>query len=360
MLELKRDLLIETINRYTNIKSRSFEIKQTVRSNDIFNYRNRSLVSIKKVEDGYSTCLVNPKTNELVVVGNCLLQNNIINELNSKIAKLAYDLGVSLYIPKFNRGVLRYISIRLNEKNEALVCLVCGEKNSKIKALAKEIIKLDNVIGVYENFNTSKKEGIHFGEEMNLLEGSGSLIYSIGNTKTVLYPNTYLPYNTCQITNLYDIILKGCKLSKQETILLPHSKTGSLAIYLSKLAKEVIGIEYNKNNITVSEENAKLNKTNNVKFSQGDVKSLLPKILEDKQIDIVVLETNKLDIAEEVEILLEQPVKKVIVVSNNSTNLVKSLEKLTNKYMVNSITPIDMAPQTASIDMVIQLTLKNN
>ena len=359
MLELKRDLIIETLNRYTNIKTRSFEIKQTVRSNDIFNYRNRSLVSVKKCEDGYTTCLVNPKTNALVTVGNCLLQNNIINDLNNKIAKLAYDLGVTLYISKFNRGVLRYISIRLNEKNEALVCLICGEKNSKIKALAKEIIKLDNVVGVYENFNTSKKEGIHFGEEMNLLEGVDSLIYTIGNTKTKLYPNTYLPYNACQINNLYDIVLKSCKLSKQETILLPHSKTGSLAIYLSKLAKEVIGIEYNKNNVTLSMENAKLNKVNNTKFSQGDVKSLLPKVLEEKEIDIIVLEANKLEIDEEINIILENPSKKLIIVSNNTANLAKSIEKLTSKYMINSITPIDMAPQTSAIEMVVQLTIKN-
>lgn len=358
MLELKRHLIIETLNRYTSINSRSFEIKPTVRSNDIYNYRNRSLVSVKKVQDGYATCLVNPKTNELVTVGNCLLQNEIINSLNEKIAKLAYDLGVTLYIPKFNRGVLRYISIRLNEKNQALVCLICGEKNSKIKTLANEIIKLDNVVGVYENFNTSKKEGIHFGEEMNLLEGEDSLIYTIGNTKTKLYPNTYLPYNASQINNLYEIVLKACKLSKQETVLLPHSKTGSLAIYLSKLAKEVIGIEYNKNNVALSETNAKLNKVNNVKFSQGDVKSLLPKVLEDKEIDIVVLEANKLEIDEEVNIILENPVKKVIIISNNSANLVKGLERLTSKYNINAITPIDMAPQTSAIEMVVQLTIK--
>ena len=358
MLNLKRDLIIETLNRYSSINSRTFEIKPTVRSNDIYNYRNRSLVSVKKVEDGYTTCLVNPKNNELVVVDNCLLQHDLINELNKKIAKLAYDLGITLYIPKFNRGVLRYISIRLNDKNQALVCLICGEKNNKIKTLAKEIIKIDNVVGVYENFNTSRKEGIHFGEEMNLLEGEDSLIYTIGNTKTKLYPNTYLPYNASQINNLYDIVLKACKLSKQETILLPHSKTGSLAIYLSKLANEVIGVEYNKNNVELSLENAKLNKVKNVKFSQGDVKSLLPKILEEKEIDTIVLEANKLEIEEEINIILDKPVKKLIIISNNSANLAKSLEKLTSKYSINSITPIDMAPQTSAIEMVIQLTIK--
>ena len=87
MLELKRSLIIETLNRYTAIKPRSFEIKQTVRSNDIYNYRNRSLVSVKKIGEGYTTCLVNPKTNELVSVDSCLLQNNIINDLNNKNRK---------------------------------------------------------------------------------------------------------------------------------------------------------------------------------------------------------------------------------------------------------------------------------
>ena len=352
MLEFKRDSILESLKRYTNINPRSFEIKPTIRSAEIYNYRNRSLVSVVKGENCYKTCFVNPKTNDLVDIDECCLQHPIINELNKKIVKLAYDMNVSLYIHKFNRGILRYISIRLNEKNQAIVCLVCGEKNSKIRLLAKEIIKLDNVYAVYENFNTSRKENVHFTDDMNLLEGKDDLLFEVNNLKIKLDPTTYLPYNTNQIPELYENILKACKLSKKENVLVPHSKNGIIALYLSRLAKQVYGIEYNKNAIFLAEENLSINKINNVKFLQGDVKQLLAKVIKEKEIDVVVLEHSKTSIDEEIQILLESGVKKIILYGTANTSLAKNMNDLTKKYSINMIVPIDMAPQTISVDII--------
>ena len=360
MLEFKRDLIIETLNRYSKINPKAFEIKQTLRSDLIYNYRNRSISSIKKIGEEYKPCMINPKTNEVISIDSCMLQNNIINELNEKILKLAYDMNISLYLPKFNRGILRYISIRINQKNEALVCLVCGEKTNRIKELASEIIKLDNVKGVYENFNTSKKEGVFFGPEMNLLEGEEYIIEEFNNVKYKLYPNTFFHLNTKQANNLYDVVLKSCKLSKKETVLFTNSGIGLVPVYLAKMTKEVIGIEYNKELINMANENAKLNKLNNTKFYQGDTSQLLSKMLEDKEVDIVVLEPSKTGVDPSViDTIINNSIKKVIYVSSNLVSMAKDLDKLSNAYNINAITPIDMLPQTTGVECVALLSLKN-
>ena len=358
MLELKRDLIIETLNRYTKLNPRKFEIKPTLRSEDIFNYRNRSIGSIRKVNDKYSICMTNPVSNEVHPINSCMLQNPVINELNEQILKLAYDMNISLYIPKFNRGILRYLSIRVNSKNEALVCLICGEKSNKIKELASEIIKLDNVKGVYENFNNSKKESVFFGLEMNLLEGEAFIVEELNNVKYKLYPNTFFHLNTKQTNNLYETVLKTLKLSRKETVLFPNSGVGLLPLYLSKMTKEVIGIEYNKDLIAYANENAKLNKIVNAKFYQGDSVQLLPKMLEDKEVDIIVLESSKTGIDEAIiKTINNSNIKKVVYVSSNMVSMAKDLDKLSVNYNINSITPIDLLPQTTNIECVCTLSL---
>ena len=360
MLELKRDLIIETLNRYTKLNPRKFEIKPTLRSEDIFNYRNRSIGSIRKVNDKYSICMTNPVSNEVHPINSCMLQNPVINELNEQILKLAYDMNISLYIPKFNRGILRYLSIRVNSKNEALVCLICGEKSNKIKELASEIIKLDNVKGVYENFNNSKKESVFFGLEMNLLEGEAFIVEELNNVKYKLYPNTFFHLNTKQTNNLYETVLKSLKLSRKETILFPNSGIGLLPLYLSKMTKEVIGIEYNKDLIAYANENAKLNKIVNAKFYQGDSVQLLPKMLEDKEVDIIVLESSKTGIDESIiKTINNSNIKKIVYVSSNMVSMAKDLDKLSINYNINYITPIDLLPQTTNIESVCCLQRKN-
>ena len=360
MLELKRDLIIETLNRYTKLNPRKFEIKPTLRSEDIFNYRNRSIGSIRKVNDKYSICMTNPVSNEVHPINSCMLQNPVINELNEQILKLAYDMNISLYIPKFNRGILRYLSIRVNSKNEALVCLICGEKSNKIKELASEIIKLDNVKGVYENFNNSKKESVFFGLEMNLIEGEAFIVEELNNVKYKLYPNTFFHLNTKQTNNLYETVLKSLKLSRKETVLFPNSGVGLLPLYLSKMTKEVIGIEYNKDLIAYANENAKLNKIVNAKFYQGDSVQLLPKMLEDKEVDIIVLESSKTGIDESIiKTINNSNIKKIVYVSSNMVSMAKDLDKLSINYNINYITPIDLLPQTTNIESVCCLQRKN-
>ena len=153
MLEYKRNILIEALNRYTRLDTKSFEIKKTIGSEKIFGYRNKAQLPVKKFEQT-SVCMMKKKSTELIPVKECLIQNPLIDKLNNKILEIADELGISSYLYKFNRGVLKYIVIRVNKNNEALVCFVCHEKNKKIVELANRVMKLEGVKSVYENFNT--------------------------------------------------------------------------------------------------------------------------------------------------------------------------------------------------------------
>jgi 23S rRNA (uracil-5-)-methyltransferase RumA len=360
MAELKRDILIESINRYTKINTKKFEIKPTVTSNQ-FEYRNRSQLQVVKNINGSSVAMTKANSNIAVSIDNCLVQKNVINELNNKICNLIDKLNVSIFSYKNNKGIIRYITIRVNKKGEALVCIVCFEKSDKVNELAKEVIKLDNVIGVYKSFNNNLDSGAEIvGKDIELLEGKACIVETLGKIKYQIYPNTFFQLNSEQAEAMYDIVLKSCKLSFKERVLDAYCGVGSIGLYLAHNAKEVIGIEYNKDSVIAATENAKLNKINNAKFMQGNAHELLPKLIKDGvTFDCIVVDPPRTGLDDKfINAILESNVKRLIYVSCNPSTLAKNLGRLIEKYNINSITPIDMFPNTALIESVTVLTLK--
>ena len=360
MLVQKRNLVIEALNRYTRLNTRSFEIKPTVASPKIFGYRNKSQLAVKKDETSH-VCMLKKLSKETLYVESCDVQNPLINKLNNEILKIVDELGVTPYLYKYNRGVLRHLVIRVNKNNEALVCFVCKDKTPKIKELAKRVIALDGVVSVYENFNDSLKEGIIFGNTTNHLEGKEYIIETLGKIKYQIYPTTFFQLNTEQAENMYNLVLKACKLSRRETVLDAYCGVGTIGLYLANMAKEVIGIENNAQSVVAANQNAKLNKINNAKFYEGDVTELLPKMIaEGTNFDVIVLDPPRTGLTQEcIDTLLNSNVKRIIYVSCNPATLAKNLESLSSKYNVNSIVPIDMFPQTPLCEMVTTLVLND-
>ena len=360
MAELKRDILIESINRYTKINTRKFEIKPTITS-DSFGYRNRSQLLVVKNNIGSSVAMTKANSNIAVSINNCLVQKDLINDLNNQICKIIDEMKISIFSYKLNKGIIRYITIRVNKKNEALVCIVCYEKNDIVKELAKKVAKMPNVIGVYRSFNDSLDSGAEIvGKDIELLEGKACIVETLGKIKYQIYPNTFFQLNSIQAEAMYNVVLKACKLSFKETVLDAYCGVGSIGLYLAHNAKEVIGIEYNKDSVIAATENAKLNKITNAKFMQGNAHELLPKLIKDGvTFDVIVVDPPRTGLDDKfINAILESNVKRLIYVSCNPATLAKNLGRLTEKYNINSITPVDMFPNTALVESVTILTLK--
>ena len=360
MLDYKRSILIEALNRYTRLDTKAFEIRKTVPSDNIFGYRNKAQLPVKKLYSKTNTCMIKARSNELVCIDECIVQKPLINTLNKQILEIVDELGISPYLYKFNRGVLKYLVVRVNKNNEALVCFVCYEKNKKLIELANRVMMLDGVVSVYENFNTSLKQGIIFGNETNHLAGEKYIVETLGKIKYQIYPTTFFQLNTYQAEKMYDVVLKACKFSRKERVLDAYCGVGSIGLYLAHMANEVVGIEYNKDSVNAARENAKFNKINNAKFYQGDAAELLPKMIKDNEVfDIIVADPPRTGLGDKfIEAILQTEVKRLIYVSCNPATLAKNIEVLSQKYKVKSITPIDMFPQTSLVESVTVLELK--
>ena len=360
MLKLKKDIVTEAITRYTKLNPRSFEIKDVIPS-DWSDYRNKSQLELVKKDNATSVSMLKANTNINIPITDCLVQKKLINKLNNAICKLIDDNNISVYDYKENKGILRYLIIRVNRMDEALVDLVTYDDDKVVDILASKINKLEGVKGVYKSNNRSLKSGSEIiGENLTFLEGKEYIIEKIGKISYKIYPNTFFQLNTPQAEKMAEIVLKACKLSFKERVLDAYSGIGLLGLYLAHNSKEVVGIEYNSQSVVSANENAKANKINNAKFYQGDSGELLLKLLNDGEyFDVIVVDPPRTGLDSKfIDAIIKSNAKRVIYVSCNPATLAKNLDVLSQYYNVNSITPMDFFPNTALVEAVCSLVKK--
>ena len=360
MLKLKKEILVESITRYTKLNPKSFEIRETIKS-DVFNYRNRSQLQLKDDNGTIKVAMLKANSNVMIPIDDCPVQKTVINKLNNAICKLIQDEKISIFDYKENKGIIRYITIRANRNNDCLVNIVTYDDDKSVDFLASKICKLDNVKGVYKSNNRNLKSGSDIiGDNLTLLVGKEFIEEKIGMIRYRLYPDTFFQLNTNQAEKMAEIVLKNAKLSFKERVLDAYSGIGLLGLYLAHNAKEVVGIEYNNKAVISANQNAQLNKINNAKFYQGDSSELLVKLLNDGQhFDVIVVDPPRTGLDKKfIEALIKSKAKRIIYVSCNPSTLAKNLDELSNSYNINSITPMDFFPNTALVESVSVLTLK--
>lgn len=359
MCVYKRDLLIESLRRYTSLNPRTFEIKQTIGMEQPFYYRNKNAVSVFKVENKTSIAMLQEDSDKWIKVDSCMILNKELNRVNKEVLALIDELAIPLYNVKFHRGVVRYLVTRVaTATNEVQVCFVCVEKTERIKELAQRCLEINDVTSVYENFN-DKRKGPMFGLITNHLAGKETIIENIGRLKYQLTPTTFFQLNPVQTKVIYDYIKKTCKLSRKEIVLDAYCGVGTIGLYLADMAKEVVGIEYNKAAVEAANQNAKLNRITNANFYQGDAKELIPHMITEKTFDVIVLDPPRTGLQPELcEALCSFKIPRIIYVSCNPATLAKDLEILKEIYKINSIQPFDMFPNTSAVESVTCLSLK--
>ena len=361
MAEFKRDRVIESITRYTDLNPRSFEIKQTITMQNPYNYRFKSSLPVRKFNDNATIGLYSLDGREVIYIDSCMNQADKVNTINTKILGYMDELNVVPYNEKYKRGEVKYIVTRVSHFNkETQVTFIVSSKTPKIMELAKKVITIEGVSSVYESISDGEGDSLIFGSNIKRLEGKESIVESIGKYKFELLPNAFFQLNPIQTEVLYERVLKACKLSFKERVLDAYCGVGTIGIYLSHNAKEVVGVEYNKEAVVNANNNALLNKVKNAKFIQGDVVELLPHMIESGEVfDVIVLDPPRVGLTAKLcEVLNSSNTKRIVYVSCNPATLAKDLNILSEKYNVKYIEPIDMFPNTSHVETIVLLQRK--
>lgn len=357
-LELKRDLIIESISKYTTLNPKSFEIKKTIGMDNPKGYRNKSALPVRFDGKKSVVGIYKANSNRLIPLTTCPIQNDKINEINNMVLKYMDELNVLPYDSKKNIGSIRYIVTRIGlNTNEVQITLVLGNKCLKLEELVKKISTIPNVKSVYTDYNHDPKSPLIFNNKIRKQFGNDTITEKLGNFKFVLKPNAFFQLNPIMTEKLYDEVKKASKLSMKEKVLDAYCGVGTIGIWVSKLAKEVIGIEANKEAIENALDNVSANKIKNVKFINGEVMNELPKLVENGwEPDVILLDPPRTGLGVDLcNLLLKTEPKRIVYVSCNPSTMAKDINYLSTRYNVNYIQPLDMFPYTARVECIVQL-----
>lgn len=299
---------------------------------------------------------------KILDIQTCHLQQDPSNAIRNEIRTFANAANLSFFNPRNHEGLLRTLMIRTASTGELMVLIQFFENDKKniellMNFLAErfpEITSLQYVINQKLNDTLYDQDIILFKGRDYILEEMEGLQFSI-NAKSFYQTNSEQAYE------LYTITRDFAGLTGNETVYDLYTGTGTIAQFVSKKAKKVIGVEAVPEAIADAKLNAERNQITNCEFFVGDMKNVFNDefISTHGQPDIIITDPPRDGMHKDVvEQILKIAPKKVVYVSCNSATQARDLALLDEKYKVTRVRPVDMFPQTHHVENVVLLELR--
>ena len=361
-LEIKKNLVQSMVNKMLDNK---IIVQDTVGMDYPFNYRNKAQypIGIDKKDTPIFGVYAN-RTHEIIEIKNCKIQTEISEQISQYIVKFMKNNKIIPYNEKNQTGVFRHIIIKVGFRTNEIMCIFVVNDTNIIneKKLVYELInKFPNIKTIIKNIN-NKDTNVILGSKNIVLYGDGYIKDKLGEYIFKISPMSFYQTNVVQTEKLYNLAIKNAKLTKNDIVFDLFCGIGTIGIFASKYVKRVYGIEIVKEAIEDAKQNAQTNNVQNIEFMVGDVEFAFTELIKNRKIipDVVFLDPPRrgLDLTT-IENLIEISVQKIIYISCNPATLLRDLKKLEDKYVIESITPVDMFPWTTHVECCTSLYRRN-
>ena len=299
---------------------------------------------------------------KVVEIERCWLQAEPTNAIRKTISDFARKNNYSFYDHKLHTGFLRTVLLRICTTGEVMVNVVMAEDDeAKRNALLEHLLKeVPSITTLLYTINTKWNDSL-YDQKPIVVTGKGYVMENLEDFQFKIGPKSFFQTNTKQTEKLYSTARDYAGLTGSETVYDLYCGTGSIGIFISKLAKKIIGVEMIADAIEDAKENAALNNIHHAEFYAGDV----IKICDDAffaahgKPDVIITDPPRAGMHEKlVKKILEIAAPTVVYVSCNPATQARDLRLLDEKYMVTKVQPVDMFPHTHHIENVAQLKLR--
>jgi 23S rRNA (uracil1939-C5)-methyltransferase len=289
----------------------------------------------------------------------CWLQDDIQNKIRNEIRDYATKNELSFFDIRKQEGFLRTMIVRTSSIGELMLIVVFfyqdNEKiNDLLQHLASKFPKITSLLYVVNskaNDTITDQEIITFRGESAIFEEMEGLKFKIG-------AKSFYQTNSEQAYNLYKIVRDFADFSGDELLYDLYTGTGTIANFVAKNVKKVIGIEYVPEAIEDAKVNSAINNIENTLFFAGDMKNVLNDefIQQHGKPDVIITDPPRAGMHDDViKAILNANPDKIIYVSCNSATQARDLNLLDEKYKIEAVQQVDMFPHTHHVENVVKL-----
>jgi len=298
----------------------------------------------------------------IIDVKHCHLQGSISNDVRNQLKTFATENNLTYFNLKTKEGLFRNLIIRTSSTGEIMIIVSFFDNDEAaikktmefLDSTFEAITSLMYVVNQKGNDSISDQNVILFSGKDHMMEEMEGIQFKIG-------PKSFYQTNSEQAYELYKITRDFAGISKEDIVYDLYTGTGTIANFIAKQAKKVIGIEYVPEAIEDAFENSILNKITNTDFFAGDMKDILTNdfIKKHGRPDVIITDPPRAGMHEDVvQVILNASPTKIVYVSCNPATQARDLQALTETYNVVKTQPVDMFPHTHHVDNVVLLVKK--
>jgi 23S rRNA (uracil1939-C5)-methyltransferase len=300
---------------------------------------------------------------KVVDITHCHLQPEPSNQIRECIREYAQVNDLSFYDVRHHTGFLRNVQLRICTTGEVMANIIVGENDwKKTEGLLNYVEQtVPSVTTLLYTINTKKNDSLH-GLEPVTYSGKGYVMEKLEGFQFMIGPKSFFQTNTYQGEQLYKIARDFAELTGNEIVYDLYCGTGSIGIFVSKLAKKIVGVEMIEEAIEDAKKNAALNNLPAAEFYAGDVIDICNDdfFIAHGKPDVIITDPPRAGMHQKlVQKILDIAAPVVVYVSCNPATQGRDLNLLGEKYAVTKIQPVDMFPHTQHIENVVQLKLKD-
>jgi len=299
---------------------------------------------------------------KILDIHHCWLQAEPSNGLRNAVKAFAVAQGYTFYDLKAHTGSLRNLVVRTSSTGEVMVIVVFAYVGQEeIDRLMGFVEKQFPEITALLYIVNQKKNDTIFDQEVISVKGPGYIYEEMNGIRFRIGPKSFYQTNSVQAKRLYEIAKDFADFKRDELVYDLYTGAGTIANFIARNVREVVGIEYVPSAIEDAKINSAINAITNTKFFAGDMKDVLAAefVKEHGKPDVIITDPPRAGMHPDVVTrLMEIEAPKIVYVSCNVATQARDLLVLKEKYDVVKIQPVDMFPHTQHVENVVLLVLK--
>jgi 23S rRNA (uracil1939-C5)-methyltransferase len=296
---------------------------------------------------------------KIFTVDQCHLQPSPSNEIRNSLHRFGEESGFPYYDVRFNVGTLRNLIVRTANSGDVMVIVQFGEQNDE--AIAKtmeylqknhpEITSLNYIVNLKGNDSYQDQEVINYAGEKVIRETMEDLTFLVG-------PKSFYQTNSEQAYQLFNVARDYAGLTGNESVYDLYTGTGTIANFVARRAKKVVGVEYVEAAVQDARRNSELNGITNTSFFAGDMRAIMNEsfLREHGRPDVIITDPPRagMDVPV-IETILKAAPDRIVYVSCNTATQARDLAFMSEDYAVTKVQPVDMFPNTHHVENVALL-----